>query len=439
MLAELEQRLQPGPAVTIAATLLLYCRERERDLIAARSASFARFPSLRETAKQCFEGIDRLEVDVEDHPLVVACLRVLYVNALALLVNIESQAVVIAARALAEGLDAALGRRIVSHFRNKKTSLGPTDAFPVIQPSLKELLHGARLSTNPAAVETGIDTLSSIRLRGTVAGWLEVEVDGTAVDALARLDRSTVLGVAWPTITLDELTWNTDAASRTFHRVRPKDCAQHVRRTKELLAHLVASGCRVAVLPELTLDPDGVEEIATWYRSEGAPLDLLVVGSAHDVEHERARNRSRALLASSAELVHDKFRPVEMVLPGNVTPLQEAIDTSCPRLRVLVTATTTLAIVICKDLLDPEALDLLVRLRLGILLVPACSPETQAFGVAVQRLAHDSQTLVLVANHTDELSQAAALFGRPLRSALVKVTARTAIAPPSHATFQLGA
>lgn len=94
-------------------------------------------------------------------------------------------------------------------------------------------------------------------------------------------------------------------------------------------------------------------------------------------------------------LIHDKYSPADRPVPEDIQP------DGWPTLRVHVTADGWhLAIVICRNVLDPQAVNALTEPGVNLLLVPAMSETLMPFGgpVAHMVMVGARQGLVAVAN-----------------------------------------
>jgi predicted amidohydrolase len=335
----------------------------------------------------------------------------------------------IAARGFANGLDRQLGPRVASRYRHRGVlRIAKGDAFPVARPPLKEIF-GKDIGTLPDSRGPALDECRNLRILAEPQRGLEVELDTGQIDALANFQADSNTAVVWTT-TLAQLDWDFEerAGQCWFHSVRPLDRAARVQDAKEQLAVAQAAGCAVVILPEMSLDPGGVDDIIQWSKENGHPFSLLVLGSAHVTGAGGTHtNVSTTLLPNGSRVEHSKWNPFEIPLPrkdtSELAPHRELITASSPRVRLVLAGAWSFVVLVCKDFLDAGVVTLLEDLRARLVLVPARSPKTADFESGAQQLAAAAQAVVVVANawESGNPDPAAAIVARPLRAHLLEV------------------
>lgn len=346
----------------------------------------------------------------------------------------------LAVRACAEGLDAGFGQRFETSFRGRELEVAEGEPIPIARINLRSIFERLRdpaqevdlrpaterLGTDPDKVDSHVDRVTSLTLMPATAG-LRVVLSGVHADALATLTRGARIGAAIPNTHLDSFEWDTDAEKTSFYgvRVKPVEREEHVRRVRRLLQLTLDLGLHVVVFPELTIDEALLEEVRqTLSAREPSARPLLVVAGSRHLpvkEGEPGTNEATALLRSMAELRHQKFRPYVGPV-GKVGT--ERLDVRRPTLRVHLSGSWTVVLLICKDLLDDATLTLLTGLQARLVLVPSLSETTEDYITDVRRLAQHSRSTVVVANvhHLDHTHEA--LFGRPTRAPLEAIQGR---------------
>jgi predicted amidohydrolase len=295
---------------------------------------------------------------------------------------------------------------------------------PVAAPPLREIF-GRELGTRPESRGLELDATSHLRILGTLAAGLTVQLATNQLDLLSTLEHPDAeLAVAWTTST-DALAFECDApAGRPrFHSVRPREpAAVNAALTKALADLSSPRAPTVVVLPELSLDPGGVQAARTEFERLGRPFDVVVLGSAHTpLTEEGCENVSTVCFRDGADGEHHKFNPFALVLPdaeGARVLHTEALRLGERVLTVYLGTRWSLTVLICKDLIDPGVTEALASVLVRIVLVPARTPRTSDFEAEALAHAARSQGIVVVANDLGgeaEPEAAAALIARPLR------------------------
>lgn len=358
----------------------------------------------------------------------------------------RARAEALMARAVAEGLDDALGHRFVSAFRlRSRVRLNAGDPFPIPQRPLKEIF-ARELSTHPDRMDVPIDTLRHLRIVQAAGHGHEIWLSLEHADALANFAAASRVAVLIPS-DLGDLEWSTTSHAEhpTFHDVRPRDGAQQTANVLKLLEK-ARGQADIVVLPELCLDASGLAEIKRWYDDSGRPFAMLVCGSIHvrPEGDKRRRNVSTTLLAGGGTVEHAKFNPFVLNLPdetGEDVKHREGIITFPSKITLYLCGSWSFTTLICKDFLAPGAMQILEELRPGLILVPACSSKTRPFETEAQHLALRAQALVIVANITNfpaEQDAVSAIFAKPLNKNPVEVVLRSDLVLPAVQYFRVG-
>lgn len=354
------------------------------------------------------------------------------------------QAAVVAARAAADALDRAHGRRFAGVFRGRGvTEIGPGDPIPVCRPPLKELFR-SDLSTNPARLGEHLHELQWLRLLPRLERAHQVRLSFESEDVLADLSPQTLLAVAIPCGGLSDLCFdrNTGTAQPRFFHVRPTRSAEQKDRILRLLDQADEAGVRILVLPELCVDQDIAGAIDQWFTRPGRAISILVCGSMHVERDGHRRNVSTVLMPGGQRIEHFKFNPFYVPLRddgGTLAEYREDIVTHPSTVTVAVCGDWSFSVLICKDFLEPGVDRLLELLSVRLVLVPACSPKTDIFEPIAGILAARNQAVVLIGNLADPGADdpASAIICRPTKKNRLQSVLREEIDPPCLLFFQL--
>lgn len=317
--------------------------------------------------------------------------------------------VVVVARALAELLDDRYGHTVFASFRRRspyQPSVG--DPIPLDSPDLRRMTALAP-TTPPWRLAHRLDETRHVRLAGEWATQFRVVFDYSLVDTLSGLISSdTVVATCHPNASLDEIDLPRGHRQRSFP-VRPAAPELQRRTIDSLLATAVAEGASIALLPELCVDEALAWELHDWVRRPGGPR-LLVAGSYHHqvpmragTDHAAGRRLNTAVAwvrGHERPLLHDKHSPADRPVHEDIQPH------GWPEQRIYVTADGWhLAIAICRDLLNPRAVQALSEAGANLILVPAMSETLVPFAGPVAQLVGDNQALVVVANNPAQWSR----------------------------------
>jgi 8-oxo-dGTP pyrophosphatase MutT (NUDIX family) len=298
------------------------------------------------------------------------------------------------------------------------------DPVPLDSPDLRQVTALAP-TTPPWRLANRLDETRRVRLAGEWTAQFRVVFDYSLVDILAGLvTADTVVATCHPNTYLDEIDLPRDHRGRSFP-VRPADLDRQRERIASLITAAVAAGASIVVLPELCVDEALARELAEWVRRPDGPR-LLVAGSYHHEDPPapgttgRGRRRNTAVAwvrGFDRPLVHDKHSPADRPVFEDLQPQ------GWPELKIYVTADGWhLALAICRDLLNPHAVEALTEAGANLVLVPAMSETLVPFGGPVAQLVGEDQALVVVANNPAQWAEpggrnaqrpARALVGHP--------------------------
>lgn len=309
------------------------------------------------------------------------------------------------AHALAWGLDAAGWVSFNEDWlpAGEILELHADDLYPITGIDIEHF--GPELISRPGSLGVDLDELPHVRRHRAPRGIRVVFDARFSVPLAAVLTDLQQIVTVHPNAELSELVVPTGTL---FHGVRPADVDRQGGLLTEALARSIAEGV-VVVLPELAVTEALVDEMqATLDRFSGSCL--VVAGSYHAVEEGKQVNVSCALLPEiRARLAYHKRVPME----GKRT--KEAI-TPGEEVRVWTAGLWRFAIAICKDAIAPGPQELLARLGVNLLAVPAMTPKVDAFTGAVGRLVNQTQGFVAVANNPSSFGGTrvtSAVFGQP--------------------------
>ncbi len=415
--------------VDLLGVLLGWCRQHETTLRAAYddSGTKAHLHRCRNDTAAITHGPRQLL----DSAYLAAIVAILRARATAPVVPS------VVARGVAMGIHDTSLRVIQRAFRARKTRvLAPNEPFLVAEPPLKAIF-GANLNSSPDRFYEQIDSLPTVRLAPADLRPYEVSVTWSAQQILGSVDSAASIAAVLPNAGLHELTWDrfTRDGERRFYGVRPRDPADQRDRILRLLTATDESGAKIAVLPELCVNAALLDDIRAWWRS-ARNLKLLVAGSHHPAADTVDERRNIAVtMTRKGEVEHHKYNRFDFPdlddagAPPRTLRLED-IRTNPARLTVHMSGDWSFVTLICKDLMDPRAVELLVKLRVRLVLVPSCSPKTPAFETRARQLSTDAQSLVIVCNTPAGDDAAAAIFGRPTLQRPLIMCAGTDIPAP---------
>ena len=330
---------------------------------------------------------------------------------------------VLVARTLAELIDERYCHTFAESFRRRSPyQPGVGDPVPLDSPDVREVL-AMRSTAPPWRLANRLDETRHIRLAGEWAVQFRVIFDYSLFDTLTgAINADTIVATCHPNRGLGELDLTSGTGPRTFP-IGPVDPDRQRIEIDRLVSQATTAGASIVVLPELCVTEQLAMGLKEWVRRPDGPR-LLVAGSYHREQETDgvlpARRRNTAIgwvRGHDRPLTHDKYSPADRPVLEDIQP------DGWPELRVYVTADGWhLAIVICRDLLNPQAVNALTEAGVNLLLVPAMSETLMPFGGPVAHLVGARQALVAVANNPGDWSHdgnpvapqpSRALFGHP--------------------------
>ena len=329
---------------------------------------------------------------------------------------------VLIARALAELIDEHYRDTFASWFRRRspyQPAVG--DPVPLDTPDLRQVT-AMRATSPPWRLAHRLDETRHVRLAGEWVVQFRVVFDYSLFDTLAGvINTDTVIATCHPNRDLREFDLTGGAEDRTFP-VHPRDAGRQRTELDHLIEQATTAGASIVVCPELSVTEELAQGLHEWVHRPGGPR-VLVAGSYHQqsrVDDAPGRRRNTAVAwvrGHDHPLTHDKYSPADRPVVEDIQP------DGWPELRVYVTADGWhLTLAICRDLLNPQAVNALSEAGANLVLVPAMSETLTPFGGPVAHLVGTRQALVAVANNpgewTDEAHDitgqpARALFGHP--------------------------
>jgi predicted amidohydrolase len=317
--------------------------------------------------------------------------------------------------------------------------LGTGEFFPTVDAPL-ELLPVQPPTSRPWALDPPRDELCHVRVMRSHPGFavrIDARVSATLDSILLAARR---LVAVQPNDSLAEI-----AVPRgpRFHGVQPADPVRQSRILVDICTQAL-SEAEIVVVPECAVTRSIVTDLQRVV--DASALDrLLVAGSVHETVRGKRRNVAYALLPDEPEpLTHDKFVPYQ-----SDTDLEDIEPDDPATITVYMSNRCRLAIGICKDLFNDEAVGVLGRVGVNLVLVPAMSGKTDGFAAQLGRLVSLAQTVGVVANNPRTwrdrsgraLHPAAAVFSQPLEGHPMVVWpsgSGDSALPPGYCTLDLG-
>ena len=240
-----------------------------------------------------------------------------------------------------------------------------------------------------------LDETRHVRLAGGWATRFRVVFDYSRAQQLTGiLTANTTIAVVSPNASLRDFDLDDTTDQPTFP-VRPRDEGAQRAQVQALVQQAVMAGASIIVLPELAVSAALAGDLQSWVRRPDGPL-LLVAGSHHVDLHDGTGRRNTAvawLRDSDAALQQDKHSPADR-------PVHEDLHyDGWPELRVHVSRDGWhVALAVCRDLLNPSAVQALAEAGVNLLLVPSMSETLLPFGGPAAQLVGANQALVAVGN-----------------------------------------
>jgi 8-oxo-dGTP pyrophosphatase MutT (NUDIX family) len=404
------------PLITVTHLLRL-CRDEHRVLSETRHE-----PESRQAVVKVIEAINDLISSEGFSTLLEVSVRRALSEALGLVPDVP---VVLVAHALAELVDDRFGHTFLESFRRRSPyQPGVGDPIPLDNPDLRRVT-AMRPTSPPWRLANRLDETRRVRLAGEWAVQFRIVFDYSIADNLDTLmSHDAVIATCHPNRSLLELDLAQVRDGRTFP-IGPIDAARQSVEVNKLISQATGAGASIVVLPELCLTEEMALELQEWVRRPDGP-GLLIAGSfhhedPHDQEPGQRRRRNTAIAwmrGHEQPLLHDKHSPGDGPIVENIQPV------GWPELRIYVSAQGWhLVIAICRDLLNPLAVNALAEAGANLVLVPAMSETLMAFGGPVAHLVGAGQAFVAVANNPGDWTveknmsparhPARALFGHP--------------------------
>lgn len=331
---------------------------------------------------------------------------------------------VLLARALAELIDERYAHTFADWFRQRSAyQPGVGDPVPLDSPDLRAVI-AMRSTSPPWRLAHRLDETRHVRLAGEWSVQFRVVFDYSLFETLAGvISAETVVATCHPNRDLDDFDLTRGVGSGAFP-IRPRDLGRQRLEIDRVVTRATAAGASIVVLPELCVTEDLARGLREWVQRPGGPR-ILVAGSYHQEAPTaegallgRRRNTAVAWVRGHDQaLTHDKYSPADRPVVEDIQP------DGWSELRIYVTADGWhLAIAICRDLLNPQAVNALSEAGANLLLVPAMSETLMPFGGPAAHLVAAHQALVAVANNPGDWSDGAdrvaaqparALFGHP--------------------------
>ena len=346
--------------------------------------------------------------------------------------------VALAAHAVASGIDAALGPDFGGYFDGVEDRvLAVGDPFPIHAAPTMEIVGkrdspGRPENLTPPLVRTahlGIVTFDNgitIELRalgrrlrpphkGSKVALISTNGDLTEFSADVYDEAKRPLG--------PDADWTSGRGY--FYNVRPgrfgADAetlhAAHEEQRRRIARGLSAAadaGCDVVVLPEFC----STDAIHAWLLTLDAVarIPMLITGSRHIATPSGrgpGTNEAVVLLRGHQVGTAAKFADFNIKLPPPfpAVPLYEDLARA-PRVTLLSGAGSSVVLLICKDAMNTDVIDVVRMLSPTFLIVPTMSPELDRLVAVAQELAHYPQVVTVAAN----IGPVTALVGRPFRT-----------------------
>jgi hypothetical protein len=331
-----------------------------------------------------------------------------------------------ATHAVAWGIDAAAASTFTGDWRrglslvNHQLDLQPGDVYPVGVLLAGDIPRNHRFSTRPdAATDPPTDELPHVRIyRRPEYRPIDVNFDFRLENRLKAVFAN-----------LEELvTLHPNATSEDFvipdgplmFPVKLRDEAAQLGRFQELLRRACFSDFapQLVVAPELAATDEVIAAVQLALEDASRPDCLVVAGSQHIGVGATAANRAYALLNEEEPITHDKMIPFRRSRSWRGAERKEAIVPN-PKLTIFAAGRFRFALLVCKDFLDTEIQQLLGRLGVNIVAVPAMSAKTDRFASGAERMVDLSQSYAVISNGPfiwkgQEPAEPASVFAQPV-------------------------
>jgi predicted amidohydrolase len=177
----------------------------------------------------------------------------------------------------------------------------------------------------------------------------------------------------------------------------------------------------------LCTDAQVLSDVRTWRRERGeTAIPVILAGSRHIERQgdEPGENEAVVVFGTGEEAVHRKIAPYvfrdhyrdDGTPSATEIERTEFIGSTSNTLAIHYSGDWSLAVAICKDLLDTAVVRALEDLRVRLILVPACSEKTDLLEHHARQLSRNAQSTVIVANLPTGPEAACAIFATPMKS-----------------------
>lgn len=335
------------------------------------------------------------------------------------LVAADGVAPVTIAHALALLVDEHYREHLVASF-HRRSPYQPAvgDPIPLGAPDIRSVMD-MRPTAPPWRLANRFDETRHVRLAGEWATQFRVVFDYSLFGALQGIvTKDTIIATCHPNRGLDDFGLPADPALAAFP-IQATDPRRQHQVIEQLIGMAVHAGASIVVLPELCVSEPQARTLQQWVRRDDGPR-LLIAGSYHHVSGSPRRRRNTAIgwvRGYPGQLTHDKHSPAEYPINEDIQP------EGWPELRIYISADGWhLAIAICRDLLNPQAVHTLSEAGANLVLAPAMSERLTPFTGQIAHLVGSGQALVAMANNPadwidahnhDVHHPARALFGHP--------------------------
>lgn len=393
---------ESGVWFALVEDLLLFCCDHRQVFSDTRARGTAEFDLGLLQAAGEVEGLLRRHGG--GVPLRVGPLRNVLVDWLherALIGVPDEAAAVVAARALALGIDAAAYETYVKWLRDREWNpLEVGRMHPVHRYDPRH--HGvADPTSNPISAPTlDLGVLPHARLGSSLLDRVRVEIDFDSHDRLSALSipKPLHLVASQPNLSLFE--FDVEYTPGTFNNRGVHDLDAQIA---ALQAHLRAASeaeASIVVVPEYCLPEagrDAVQAVLDELRRDGRHLPAIVVGGTSEV-HGDGRVTNQACIwqpggGDTRVISLDKIHPA--LIDGRL----EGVDTADPpKLKIFWSGHWAAAVLICRDAMADDLVELLSQIGVNLLMVPSMTDHRDASLVgSAERLRVTTQAFVIVA------------------------------------------
>ncbi|WP_428849498.1 hypothetical protein C5142_17135 [Rhodococcus sp. BGS-1C] len=309
----------------------------------------------------------------------------------------ENAVEAIAAHAIACTVDAEFSNTFEEWFRAEiHVDVARDRVYPVARYNPKRFIGGHSANTKPSKLPSrALDCTEHLGLgdRRTTAYGLVIDYEHWHHLAPLSETEQLKIAAAQPNMSLSEY----DIQEGPNGKVRncgPSDPDRQHRRLVEIVRHSADSGVDVLVLPEYSLHSKHRNELQRSVDDLAvAPPSLIVAGTSevHDGHgSDRIENHAWLMVAGGYGSSQGKVFAAEM--SGHMEGIEPVGS-----VRIIRSEEWTIAVLICRDAMSPDLVDLLSRCGVNLLLVPAFSERTATIIGQATSLSIRSQAFVAVA------------------------------------------